>query len=104
MNIGVGWIIAFGCTIAGFLWLGGHIEQLWVPQEYLIIFGAGLGTLMASNKWRNLKSMGRAFVRIFLPSHGGRESNLGLLCLMFELLQREQWCNDEGSGSVLMKA
>jgi len=88
MNIGAGWIIAFGCSIGGFLWLGGHIEQLWVPQEYLIIFGAGLGTLMASNKWRNLKSMLRAFLRIFLPSHGGRAANLGLLCLMFELLQR----------------
>jgi chemotaxis protein MotA len=43
---------------------------------------------VASNKWRNLKSMFRAFVRIFLPSHGGRAANLGLLCLMFELLQR----------------
>ena len=88
MNIGAGWIIAFGCVIGGFIWLGGHIEQLWVPEEYLIIFGAALGTLMASNKWRNLKSMGRAFVRIFMPSHGGRAANLGLLCLMFELLQR----------------
>ena len=88
MNIGAGWIIAFGCVIGGFIWLGGHIEQLWVPEEYLIIFGAALGTLMASNKWRNLKSTGRAFVRIFLPSHGGRAANLGLLCLMFELLQR----------------
>jgi chemotaxis protein MotA len=88
MNIGAGWILAFGCVIGGFIWLGGHIEQLWVPEEYLIIFGAALGTLIASNKWRNLKSMSRAFVRIFLPSHGGRAANLGLLCLMFELLQR----------------
>ena len=81
-------MIALGCVIAGFMWLGGHLEQLWVPQEYLIIFGAAMGTLVASNKWRNLKSMFRAFVRIFLPSHGGRAANLGLLCLMFELLQR----------------
>jgi chemotaxis protein MotA len=88
MNIGAGWIIAFGCTVGGFIWLGGHIDQLWVPEEYLIIFGAGIGTLVASNKWRNLKSMFRAFIRIFLPSHGGRAANLGLLCLMFELLQR----------------
>jgi chemotaxis protein MotA len=88
MNIGAGWIIAFGCVIGGFIWLGGHLDQLWVPQEYLIIFGAALGTLVASNKWRNLKSMFRAFIRIFLPSHGGRAANLGLLCLMFELLQR----------------
>jgi chemotaxis protein MotA len=88
MNIGAGWIIAFGCGVGGFIWLGGEIEQLWVPQEYLIIFGAALGTLMASNKWRNLKSMFRSFFRIFLPSNSGKGSNLGLLCLMFELLQR----------------
>jgi chemotaxis protein MotA len=88
MNIGAGWVIAFGCVIGGYMWVGGHIEQLWVPSEYLIIFGAAAGTLLASNKWRNLKSMFRAFIRIFLPSHGGRAANLGLLCLMFELLQR----------------
>jgi chemotaxis protein MotA len=88
MNIGAGWIIAIGCTIGGFLWLGGHVDQLWVPAEYLIIFGAAVGTLVASNKWRNLKSLSRAFFRIFLPSTTGKEANLGLLCLMFELLQR----------------
>ena len=88
MNIGIGWIIALGSCIFGFLWLGGHYGQLWVPQEYLIIFGAALGTLVASNKWRNLKSLFRAFFRIFLPSNSGKASNLGLLCLMFELLQK----------------
>ncbi len=88
MNIGAGWIIAFGSGVFGFIWLGGHYDQLWVPQEYLIIFGAALGTLVASNKWRNLKSLFRAFFRIFLPSRSGKDANLGLLCLMFELLQR----------------
>jgi chemotaxis protein MotA len=65
MNIGAGWIIAIGCTIGGFLWLGGHVDQLWVPAEYLIIFGAAVGTLVASNKWRNLKSLSRAFSESF---------------------------------------
>ena len=88
MNIGAGWIVAIGCIIGGFIWLGGHLEQLWVPQEYLIIFGAAVGTLLASNKWRNLRSLFRSFLRIFLPSHSGKSANLGLLCLMFELLQR----------------
>lgn len=88
MNIGAGWIIAFGCILGGFIWLGGKYNQLWVPQEYLIIFGAAVGTLVASNKWRNLKSLFRAFFRIFLPSNTGKAANLGLLCLMFELLQR----------------
>ena len=88
MNIGAGWIVAISCIIGGFIWLGGHLEQLWVPQEYLIIFGAAVGTLLASNKWRNLRSLFRSFLRIFLPSHSGKSANLGLLCLMFELLQR----------------
>ena len=44
--------------------------------------------MVASNKWRNLKSLFRAFFRIFLPSNSGKDANLGLLCLMFELLQR----------------
>jgi len=88
MNIGIGWIIAFGTSIVGFVWLGGEVEQLWVPQEYLIIFGAALGTLVASNKWRNLKSLSRAFFRIFTPSRSGKKENLDLLCLMFELLQK----------------
>lgn len=88
MNIGIGWIIAFGASIFGFVWLGGHVDQLWVPQEYLIIFGAALGTLVASNKWRNLKSLSRAFFRIFMPSGSGKRENLDLLCLMFELLQK----------------
>jgi chemotaxis protein MotA len=88
MNIGAGWIIALGCILGGFIWLGGHYGQLWVPQEYVIIFGAAFGTLVASNKWRNLKSLFRAFFRIFLPSNTGKAANLGLLCLMFELLQR----------------
>jgi chemotaxis protein MotA len=88
MNIGIGWIIAFGTSIFGYAWLGGDVEQLWVPQEYLIIFGAAVGTLVASNKWRNLKSLSRAFFRIFTPSRSGKKENLDLLCLMFELLQK----------------
>ena len=88
MNIGIGWIIALGSCIFGFIWLGGHYEQLWVPQEYLIIFGAALGTLIASDKWRNLKNLFKAFGRIFVRSDSNKTSNLALLCLMFELLQK----------------
>jgi len=88
MNIGIGWLIGISACLGGFLWLGGHLDQLIVPQEYLIIFGAAIGTLVASNKWRNLKAMIRAFFRIFLPANSGKASNLGLLCLLFELLQR----------------
>ena len=88
MNIPIGWLIALGTAFGGFYWLGGELNNLWVPEEYLIIFGAGLGTLIASNKWRNLKNLFKAFGRIFVRSESNKTANLALLCLMFELLQK----------------
>jgi chemotaxis protein MotA len=88
MNIPIGWAIALLSTLLGFLWLGGTWSQLWVPQEYLIIFGAALGTLVAANKFRNLKNLGLAFSRIFVRAATTRSANVELLNLMFELLQR----------------
>jgi len=88
MNIPIGWLIALGTAFSGFYWLGGELNNLWVPEEYLIIFGAGLGTLIASNKWRNLKNLFKAFGRIFVRSESNKTANLALLCLMFELLQK----------------
>ncbi len=88
MNIPIGWAIAMVSTLAGFLWLGGTWRQLWVPEEFLIIFGAALGTLVAANKLRNLKNLGSAFSRIFVRASTTRETNVQLLNLMFELLQR----------------
>jgi chemotaxis protein MotA len=88
MNIPFGWLIALACSLFGYQWLGGNLKDLWVPEEYLVIFGAALGTLVASNKWRNLKNLGLAFAGIFHKADRSRASNLQLLCLMFELLQK----------------
>lgn len=88
MNIPVGWLIALASAIGGFLWLGGTLHQLWVPEEFLIIFGAALGTLVAANKSRNLRNLFRAIGLIFVRSEVNKAKNLALLCLMFELLQK----------------
>lgn len=88
MNIPIGWLIALAASLGGFIWLGGHLDQLWVPQEFLVIFGAALGTLVASNKWRNLKNLFKAFGRIFVRKDTSKATNLALLSLMFELLQK----------------
>jgi len=90
MNIPIGWLIAFAAALGGFYWLGGELNNLWVPEEYLIIFGAALGTLIASNKWRNLKNLFKAFGRIFVRAETNKAANLALLCLMCELLMKLQ--------------
>lgn len=88
MNIPIGWAIALVTTVLGFLLLGGTLGQLWVPEEFMIIFGATLGTLIAANKFRNLKNLGLSFTRIFVRASTTRGANVELLNLMFELLQR----------------
>lgn len=88
MTLPIGWIIAIGSAIGAFLWLGGHLGQLWVPQEYLVIFGCAFGAFIAANKWRNIKNTFVGLGRIFLRSKDSKAANLELLCLMFELLQK----------------
>ena len=88
MNIPIGWIVALAGSLYGYTLMGGHISDLWVPEEYLVIFGAAIGTLIASNKWRNLKNLFVAFAGIFRKAGHSRATNLQLLCLMFELLQK----------------
>lgn len=88
MNIPLGWLVALACTLAGFVLLGGTWQQLWVPEEFLVVFGAALGALVAANKWRHLRNLGRAFGRTFTKASINRETNLQLLCLVFELLQK----------------
>lgn len=88
MNIIIGWIVAFGAAISGFLLVGGHAEQLWVPAEFLIILGAAMGAVIAANKPRNLRNLGKAFKLAFIRSTTSKSENTELLSLMFDLLQR----------------
>lgn len=88
MNIPIGWLIAIVATLGGFISTVGDMSKLWVPAEYAIIFGAGLGALVAANKWRNLKNIGRVISRVFVRKETSKAENLEMLSLMFELLQR----------------
>ncbi len=88
MNIPIGWLIAIGASLLGFQLVVGDISKLYQPKEFAIIFGGGLGALIAANKWRNLKNIGLAISRVFVRPETSKEENLELLSLTFELLQR----------------
>jgi chemotaxis protein MotA len=88
MNIPIGWFIAIVASIGGFHLVVGDISKLWVPKEFAIIFGGGLGALIAANKWRNLKNIGSAIARAFTKQGTTATENSELLSLMFELLVR----------------
>jgi len=88
MNIPIGWLIAIGASVLGFHLVVGDISKLYQPKEFALIFGGGLGALIAATKWRNLKNIGLAISRVIVRTETSKEENLELLSLTFELLQR----------------
>ncbi len=57
MRLIVGTIIVFGCVFGGYAAMGGHIEVLWQPWEYVIILGAAIGAFVIGNQGPVLKAV-----------------------------------------------
>ena len=62
MNFGIGLVIALGSVIGGYSALGGHLEVLMQPFEFVIICGASLGVFIIGNTFATIKDSGKAFV------------------------------------------
>ena len=45
----VGYVIVLGSVIGGYVAAGGHLDVLWQPLEFLIIFGGAVGAFLAGN-------------------------------------------------------
>ena len=43
MNFAIGLVITVGCILGGYAALGGHLEVLFQPYEFVIIAGSSLG-------------------------------------------------------------
>jgi chemotaxis protein MotA len=88
MIIALGWLIAITCALGGYVLLGGHLSALWQPTEFLIIGGAAVGFVVASNRPRVLRQLGTAVPAAFRGQTMSKVLYLDLLCLLFELLNR----------------
>ena len=60
MNFAIGLIIACGSIIGGYAALGGHLEVLVQPFEFIIICGSALGVFIVANPFATIKDCGRA--------------------------------------------
>jgi chemotaxis protein MotA len=62
LNFAIGLIIAFGSVLGGYAALGGHLEVLLQPYEFVIIAGAALGIFIVANPTATIKDCGKAIV------------------------------------------
>ncbi len=60
MNFAIGMVIAVGSIIGGYSALGGHLEVLVQPFEFVIICGASLGVFIIANPFATIKDCGKA--------------------------------------------
>jgi len=78
-----------GCVLGGFMAMGGHINVLMQPWEFVIIGGAAFGTFLVANPMSTVKDTGKACIEAFkqaVPKERDYLETLGVLhSLMREL-------------------
>ncbi|MGC2161045.1 MAG: flagellar motor stator protein MotA [Silvibacterium sp.] len=84
----VGILLVFGAVLGGFLMEKGHIAVLVQPAEFLIIVGAGFGTLLIANPPHILKAIFSSALGVFGKSHFTSERYVSTLKMMYELLNK----------------
>src|SRR5262249_33452784 len=66
LNFAIGLVITVGCILGGYAALGGHLEVLFQPFEFVIIAGSSLGIFMVANAMSTIKDCGKAFMEAVL--------------------------------------
>ena len=84
----IGILIVFGAVLGGFLMEKGPLLVLMQPSEFLIIAGAGLGTMLAANPMHVLKKIAASLPQILSGSKFSKQRYLDTLKMMFLLFNK----------------
>ncbi len=87
MNFAIGLIIAIGSMIGGYSALGGHLEVLVQPFEFVIICGASLGVFIIANTFATIKDSGKAFVEAITDKVPKPRDFLDVLSVLHALMR-----------------
>ncbi|MGF1639344.1 MAG: flagellar motor stator protein MotA [Rhodospirillales bacterium] len=83
----IGLVIAAGSVVGGYLGGGGHLDVLWQPFEFVIIFGCAIGAFVVSNPKPILTGTVKSFGKLLKgPSHS-KACNLELLGMLYSMFK-----------------
>ncbi len=83
----VGYVIVLLSSVGTYA-VHGSLAALWVPLEYIAIFGLTVGYLVASNGPRSLKAVLGAIPSALKGSHLNKALYMDLLAMLFEILAK----------------
>ena len=86
MTIIIGLVITLGCMLGGFMAMGGHVEVIWQPWEYVIICGAALGTFVVANPMKTIKDSGKGLLEAFVDAAPKSRHYLDVLGVLYGAL------------------
>ena len=84
----IGIVVVLGAILAGFLMEKGPLLVLLQPSEFIIIAGAGLGTLIAGNQMHVLKNIVSGLIGVIGGSKFSKQRYLDSLRMMFHLFNK----------------
>lgn len=88
MNFAIGTIIAFASILGGYAVMGGHLDVIWQPWEFVIIGGSAIGTFIIANPMYTIKDTGRAIVEA-IAEKGAKASDYLETIGLLHMLMRE---------------
>jgi chemotaxis protein MotA len=86
MLLFIGAVIVLGSVLGGFMMHGGQVLVLYQPTEFIIIGGAGLGSVIISTPIKVLKAL-VGQLKALLGSSPGKAEYLDLLAMMYQLFR-----------------
>jgi chemotaxis protein MotA len=87
MTFIIGLVVVIVCLFGSFVMMGGHLDVLWQPFEYVIILGSAIGTFFVANPMKIVKDTGKGVMEAIKESMPKRGDYLDVLSLLFVLLR-----------------
>lgn len=83
----IGFVVVVGAVVGGYMGAGGHLEVLWQPLEFVIIFGAGIGAFLIAFPMTVVKGVGKNFGKLIKGAKYSKTSYLELLTCLYSIFK-----------------
>jgi len=83
----IGLIVVGGCVVGGYLGAGGHLDVLWQPFEFVIIFGSAIGAFVIANPKPILSGVAKSFGKVLKGPKYNKNSYLELLGMLHSVFK-----------------
>jgi len=87
VSVLLGIVLGLAATFGGFMAMGGHLDVVWQPFEYVIIGGIAFSTFIIANPMSVIKDTGKAIMHALSGVAPKRKDFLALLGLLYALMR-----------------